>query len=733
MRKVLSAIKPSGFTTPEALLAAGIMGVIVTALVGALIYGVQSTATAGSRDRAANLAMEGIEAVRSIRDENYDSLSAGTYGLALAGSEWTFSGTSDTTGIYGRSITLTSAGANMFEVASTVTWQQTAQRNGTITYTTYLSNWNAPDTTPPAAVTDLATSSITTSSIGLSWTAPGDDDDHGIATSYDVRYSTSMITESNWSSATQATGEPTPSAAGSAESMTVPGLSSATIYYFAIKTSDEVPNESSLSNVPDARTDSLYQSEDFIVDVSGAVIDVDNDKSITGITFENIGTADIVIEQMTISWSGTADSTKIHKITVDGIVRWVFIGGSNPATIDIDDVTLSPGVGLVPLNSLEFNKEISGATLDIEFHLSDGSSISVSFSPATVLDSTPPAAVADLAATLETLSSVRLTWTAPGDDGNTGTATVYDIRYRPSSLTSGNWQSATQVVGEPVPSVAGSSESMVITDLLPNTDYYFGIISRDDAGGDSELSNVSNILLVDDTTPAAVTDLTASNESLTSIALSWTAPGADGNTGTASSYDVRYSTSNITEENWDLATQANNEPTPSVAGSSESMTVTGLSQNTTYYFAIKTSNAISNTSSIAGISNLEAATIAQADALNIDVSSAGLDPGNNTHVTGITIENTESENIILGSMTVSWTGALGGTKINEILLNSNSVWLGSASSGSSVDITDSALISGAGSYSINYLDFNKDMTGTELEITFTMSDGSTKTVTGINP
>ena len=61
-------------------------------------------------------------------------------------------------------------------------------------------------------------------------------------------------------------------------------------------------------------------------------------------------------------------------------------------------------------------------------------------------DSTPPDAVADLATGTVTTSSVDLSWTAPGDDGATGTATTYDVRYSTSTITAGNWGSATQAV-----------------------------------------------------------------------------------------------------------------------------------------------------------------------------------------------------------------------------------------------------------------------------------------------
>lgn len=110
------------------------------------------------------------------------------------------------------------------------------------------------DTTPPAAVTDLAADNPTAASITLSWTAPGDDGNSGTASIYDVRYSSRLITGENWASATQALGEPAPHIAGTHETMAVTGLQGSTNYYFAIVACDEVPNCAPLSNVPSAST-----------------------------------------------------------------------------------------------------------------------------------------------------------------------------------------------------------------------------------------------------------------------------------------------------------------------------------------------------------------------------------------------------------------------------------------------------------------------------------------------
>jgi hypothetical protein len=84
--------------------------------------------------------------------------------------------------------------------------------------------------------------------------------------------------------------------------------------------------------------------------------------------------------------------------------------------------------------------------------------------------------------------TVHLTWTAPGNDGSSGTATTYDIRYSSTgAINESNWSSATEVSGEPDPSIADSTENMIVTGLSASTQYWFAIKS-----GDEEL-NTSNI------------------------------------------------------------------------------------------------------------------------------------------------------------------------------------------------------------------------------------------------
>jgi len=109
------------------------------------------------------------------------------------------------------------------------------------------------DATPPAPVKDLAARALGDGKVELTWTAPGD------AAEYQVKYATKEITEradwrkkadstiSFWAAA-NCTGEPTPAKPGTKQTFTVEGLAPG-VQWFALKTYDEQPNQSDLSNV----------------------------------------------------------------------------------------------------------------------------------------------------------------------------------------------------------------------------------------------------------------------------------------------------------------------------------------------------------------------------------------------------------------------------------------------------------------------------------------------------
>jgi hypothetical protein len=217
-----------------------------------------------------------------------------------------------------------------------------------------------PDVTPAGRVEDLAVVDSTGGVILLTWTAPGDDGGEGRAAGYDIRCSTTLASEAQWSAATVvADSTRVPKAAGETESLSVEGLADGA-WRFALKTADEVPNWSAMSNIASA----------------------------------------------------------------------------------------------------------------------------------TLIDSIAPEEVTDLAVVLVTAITVKLAWTAPGDDGAVGTASAYDLRFALTPITAESWDAATQVEGTPAPKLHGSAESYAVTGLEQATGYHFALKAIDNAGNGSALSNV---------------------------------------------------------------------------------------------------------------------------------------------------------------------------------------------------------------------------------------------------
>ncbi|MBI4846009.1 MAG: fibronectin type III domain-containing protein [Candidatus Omnitrophica bacterium] len=224
-----------------------------------------------------------------------------------------------------------------------------------------------------------------------------------------------------------------------------------------------------------------------------------------------------------------------------------------------------------------------------------------SYSFTIVPDTTAPSAVTNLSITQALQNSITVAWTATGDDGSTGTASSYDIRYSTASINASNWASAAQVSGEPTPQLAGTTQSMTVSSLSAELAYYFAIKASDEAANISSLSNVVTTTTPDQTAPASVSNLAISSKTYDSVVLSWSAPGDDGSSGTASNYDIRYSTASINASNWASGTQVSGEPVPQVAGTVQTTTVSGLTASTTYFFAIKTTDNAANISDISNV------------------------------------------------------------------------------------------------------------------------------------
>ena len=464
----------------------------------------------------------------------------------------------------------------------------------------------------PGTVSNLQTSGETLNSISLTWTAPGDDagntGNFGTSTSYDIRYNTVSTTESNWSSAVSIDNEPSPRVAGTSEGVTITGLEEDTFYYFAMKATDEAGNVSQISNVPGLKT--LKFGASASAGSSGSlkpIVDSTPPGAIKDLRINNV-----YENAVEITWRASGDD-EYSPASVAYLYEIKFststIGDNNWIQSSEVKTEKSPNIaGLeekLLINNLEASTTYYFAIKTID-EVGNKSKISNIASTMTLPDSQPPSSIFDLSSVDVTGYSVTLNWTSSSDIG--GRVIAYEIRYSKSPLTLDNWTSASLVDSDFIPGGVKDKEELTIFNLQKGITYYFAVKSKDKALNYSSLSNVLKITTTldsDNRPPNPIHNLSASDVTNNGALFFWTAPGNDGDSGTASLYDMRYSNTELDEEGWNKATPTLGLPIPSKSGFEESMTVLGLSPNSFYHFGIKTYDKFGNLSKISNVVNFK--------------------------------------------------------------------------------------------------------------------------------
>ena len=122
------------------------------------------------------------------------------------------------------------------------------------------------------------------------------------------------------------------------------------------------------------------------------------------------------------------------------------------------------------------------------------------YAPVATIDIVPPGAVSDLRAAARG-PQWKLLWTAPSDNGPTGSAAAYQLRSSTQPITESNFALGT-LIGTPAPSAAGATDSVTVPGITPGAPMYFALRALDADGNASPVSNVASIYI-----PAAAIQL----------------------------------------------------------------------------------------------------------------------------------------------------------------------------------------------------------------------------------
>ena len=158
--------------------------------------------------------------------------------------------------------------------------------------------------------------------------------------------------------------------------------------------------------------------------------------------------------------------------------------------------------------------------------------------------------------------SVNLAWSTPAFDGGSA---IYDFRVELSRDEGETWTEAKQY--------ASTSQSLAISGLAPGTKYQIRVSAINEVGASSYLNGSIWTL---STIPTSPTGLKVSDQSTTSLALSWNLPSSNGGSAIVE-YKVEVSS------NCSTYTTLNQAPSTNLG-----LRVTGLNPGTKYCFRVST-------------------------------------------------------------------------------------------------------------------------------------------------
>ncbi|WP_375334265.1 fibronectin type III domain-containing protein [Flagellimonas sp. C4] len=364
----------------------------------------------------------------------------------------------------------------------------------------------AEDTESPSAVTDVSSSNTTSTGTQLNWSASTDN--VGV-TNYEVFQNGVSIANT-----------------GTATTFTVTGLSASTSYDFTVFAEDAEGNVSAIGN-----TETVVTGDAADTEAPSAVTDVSSSNT------TSTGTQ--------LNWSASTDNVGVTNYEV--FQNGVSIANTGTATT----FTVT---GLSASTSYDFTVFAEDAEGNVS---AIGNTETVVTGDAA--DTEAPSAVTDVSSSNTTSTGTQLDWSASTD--NVG-VTNYEVFQNGVSIAN-----------------TGTTTNFNVTGLTPSTMYNFMVTAADGAGNISGPGNTVSITTVaapDTEAPSAVSDLAAAGTTSTSTTLSWSA-----------------STDNVGVINYEVfrdGTSIGN------TGTSTTLTVNGLTPDTSYNFTVFAEDAAGNTS-----------------------------------------------------------------------------------------------------------------------------------------
>ena len=137
-----------GQSLVEFIVAVGILVIVAGGGTIAIIGSLAANQRSKARIQALGYVNEGMEAAKSIRNQDWENLAVGTYGLDDSAGYWSLTSSPELIGDrYSRTITIEDAqigedsSGETKKITSSVTWSDTPSETKEVTSNIYLSNW----------------------------------------------------------------------------------------------------------------------------------------------------------------------------------------------------------------------------------------------------------------------------------------------------------------------------------------------------------------------------------------------------------------------------------------------------------------------------------------------------------------------------------------------------------------------------------------------------------------